>query len=604
MGDAFWQLGQYNKSQKYYEKALEVSQLTNNIVFTAKQYSNIGYLQMEKGNHAEALKNIFKSNEICVKHNFVDLYLTNTAYVGQVFSVMGKLDEALKYYKEVELELLKKKNEIGLDAVYNNIGNIYSGKNNFKKAIYYYSKCLKMAEENNDEYNIAFMEYNIATNEFKSGKKVGVLKKLFHAYEVMRKHKAESTFIFAALGIGSYYSLTGSPDKGLPYIDTAYKHTLINGSKDLLLRCYKRYAEAYEIKRDFEKANYYIKNYFQLNDTIINQQFNQQLAKQTTSFNFDKKEFELKKVYAEKKAKDIETKSLKKSNTFILIILFLSLVSILIGIYYYSKLRKFSHIISDQKHLVEEKNREILDSITYAKRIQSAILPQPKLVKEFLEDSFVLYKPKDIVAGDFYWLEVVGEIVLFAAADCTGHGVPGAMVSVVCNNGLNRAVREHKLTEPDQILNKTRELVVEEFEKSDEEVKDGMDISLCALNTKTNTLKWAGANNPLWILRNGEIIENKGDKQPIGKHFDAKPFSLAEFQLDKNDIIYIFTDGFQDQFGGPKEKKFRAAQMKDLFLSLTSKTMEQQRKIIDTSFENWKGNLEQVDDVCIIGVRI
>ena len=165
--------------------------------------------------------------------------------------------------------------------------------------------------------------------------------------------------------------------------------------------------------------------------------------------------------------------------------------------------------VESQKHIVEHKNREILDSITYAKRIQSAILPQPKLVKEFLEDSFVLYKPKDIVAGDFYWLEVVEETVLFAAADCTGHGVPGAMVSVVCNNGLNRAVREYKLIEPDQILNKTRELVVKEFEKSDENVMDGMDISLCALNTKTNQLKWAGAHNPLWILRNNEIIEFK-----------------------------------------------------------------------------------------------
>jgi serine phosphatase RsbU (regulator of sigma subunit) len=131
-----------------------------------------------------------------------------------------------------------------------------------------------------------------------------------------------------------------------------------------------------------------------------------------------------------------------------------------------------------------------------------------------------------------------------------------------------------------------------------------MDISLCALNTKTNTLKWAGANNPLWILRNGEIIEKKGDKQPIGKHFDAKPFSLAEFQLEEDDIIYIFTDGFQDQFGGPKEKKFRVAQMRKLFLSLDNHKMEKQREIIDTIFEEWRGELEQVDDVCIIGVRI
>jgi serine phosphatase RsbU (regulator of sigma subunit) len=293
---------------------------------------------------------------------------------------------------------------------------------------------------------------------------------------------------------------------------------------------------------------------------------------------------------------------------------FVLMMSMILGSQFSSKFKKLEILqiktieqnkqLEVQKNSLEYKNKEILDSLTYAKRIQSAILPQPKLVKEFLEDSFILYKPKDIVAGDFYWLEIVEDNVLFAAADCTGHGVPGAMVSVVCNNGLNRAVREHKLIEPDQILNKTRELVIEEFEKSDEEVNDGMDISLCVLNLETFQLKWAGANNPLWILRNGEIIEYKGDKQPIGKHYDSKPFSLIDVQLEKNDIIYIFTDGFQDQFGGAKEKKFRAAQMKELLLSLIEKSMEEQRKMIDTSFESWKGELEQVDDVCVIGVRV
>jgi len=266
--------------------------------------------------------------------------------------------------------------------------------------------------------------------------------------------------------------------------------------------------------------------------------------------------------------------------------------------------QKANLLLTHKNNVIEEKQKEILDSITYAKRIQSAILPQPKLFKQFLEDSFVLYKPKDIVAGDFYWLEVVGDNVLFAAADCTGHGVPGAMVSVVCNNGLNRAVREFGLTNPNEILDKTRELVIQEFEKSDEDVKDGMDISLCALDIKTYSLKWSGANNPLWVLRNNEIIEYKADKQPIGKHFDAKPFTFFETNLQKNDIIFIFTDGFQDQFGGAKEKKYRVSQMRELFLSIVDKNMEEQLKIIDASFESWKGDLEQIDDVCIIGVRV
>lgn len=264
-----------------------------------------------------------------------------------------------------------------------------------------------------------------------------------------------------------------------------------------------------------------------------------------------------------------------------------------------------------QRNLVEKKQKEILDSITYAKRIQEAILPSDKSVKKWLPDSFILYKPKDIVAGDFYWIEEVksppggghGDVIFIAAADCTGHGVPGAMVSVVCNNALNRALREFELIEPDKILNKTRELVIEQFEKSNDEVKDGMDISLYALNNKTNQLQWAGANNPLWIIRNGILTEYKPNKQPIGKYPENNPFTNHLIPLQKGDSIYIFTDGYVDQFGGAKGKKFKALKMRKLLLSIQDKQMKEQLVIIDKMFEDWKGSIEQVDDVCIIGVR-
>jgi ligand-binding sensor domain-containing protein/serine phosphatase RsbU (regulator of sigma subunit) len=255
-----------------------------------------------------------------------------------------------------------------------------------------------------------------------------------------------------------------------------------------------------------------------------------------------------------------------------------------------------------QKDLVEIKHDEIQASITYAKRIQSAILPPNKVVKEYLPSSFILYKPKDIVAGDFYWMEHANGKVLFAAADCTGHGVPGAMVSVVCNNALNRSVREHGLNNPSDILNKTREIVVQEFEKSDEDVKDGMDIALCSLEGLH--LKYAGANNPLWIIRNGEIMVTKADKQPIGRFRSSNPYTTHSFQLQKGDTLYIFTDGYADQFGGEKGKKFKAKAFIELLLSIQNKSMEEQKIIIDEVFETWRGDIEQVDDVCIIGVRI
>lgn len=260
--------------------------------------------------------------------------------------------------------------------------------------------------------------------------------------------------------------------------------------------------------------------------------------------------------------------------------------------------------LTEQKKILEEKNHEILDSINYAKRIQGAILPPLRFFSENFDQSFVLYKPKDIVAGDFYWMIKKGGTIYYAAADCTGHGVPGAMVSVVCNNALNRSVNEFGCTDPAKILEQTRKIVIEEFGKSDEEVKDGMDISFCALDG--TTLQWSGANNPLWIFRKEtkQIEEIKPDKQPIGKYMDLKPFTTHEVKLNSGDIIYIFTDGYQDQFGGPKGKKFKAAQLKELLLEYCNLNMEDQKAHLESTFNSWKYGVEQVDDVCLIGVKI
>ncbi|MCH2235520.1 MAG: SpoIIE family protein phosphatase [Crocinitomicaceae bacterium] len=265
--------------------------------------------------------------------------------------------------------------------------------------------------------------------------------------------------------------------------------------------------------------------------------------------------------------------------------------------------------LKEKHEQLEESHQEIKDSIAYAKRIQSAILPPQKLVKEYLPKSFVLYKPKDVVAGDFYWMAHADDKILFAAADCTGHGVPGAMVSVICNGGLNRSVNEFNITDPGAILDKTRELVIKEFEKSEEEVKDGMDIALCALKinaNKTASLEYAGAHNALWIIRKGseEIEEIKANKQPIGKFHDPKPFTTHKVTLEKGDSFYIFSDGYADQFGGERGKKFKSANFKRLLLSVQDKSLEEQRSIIDERFEDWKSHYEQVDDVCVIGVRV
>ncbi|MCE3278907.1 MAG: hypothetical protein K0S44_1098 [Bacteroidetes bacterium] len=300
-----------------------------------------------------------------------------------------------------------------------------------------------------------------------------------------------------------------------------------------------------------------------------------------------------------------------KSKIIRITLIFASLLILLVFIFLIStirskkKIQKQKYEVEKQKHLIEEKNREITDSISYALRIQTAILPPQKIVKQYLENSFILYKPKDIVAGDFYWMETVDDLILFAACDCTGHGVPGAMVSVVCHNALNRAVREFRITQPSAILDKTTEIVIENFAKSEEDIKDGMDISLCAYNPKTQTLQWSGANNPLWLIKNNELIEIKADKQPIGMNENGKPFTNHQFSLNKNDSIFLFTDGFADQFGGETGgKKLTRKRFKQLLLSIQDKPMHNQGIILDNFIIDYRKEVEQIDDILVMGVRV
>jgi serine phosphatase RsbU (regulator of sigma subunit) len=257
---------------------------------------------------------------------------------------------------------------------------------------------------------------------------------------------------------------------------------------------------------------------------------------------------------------------------------------------------------------IDEKNKDITDSIHYAKRIQEAILPPDTLFKQWIPENFVLYKPKAIVSGDFYWLEHWGHQTFIAAVDCTGHGVPGAFMSIVAHNILTQTVNVLGLTRPALILNETNSQLSRKLNQNPEEatVRDGMDIALCAINHKTNRIEFAGANNPVWILRDGRVIEVNGDKFPIGAFIgeELQRFTNHEWEPSKGDMIYLFTDGFADQFGGPKGKKFKYKQFQQLLLQIYKKPVAEQKQLLDDAIEAWKGELEQVDDILVIGIRI
>ena len=258
--------------------------------------------------------------------------------------------------------------------------------------------------------------------------------------------------------------------------------------------------------------------------------------------------------------------------------------------------------IERQVEIIAKTNKEITDSINYSKRIQNAILPSASKVKKLLPESFILYKPKDIVAGDFYWVEETENNINFAVADCTGHGVPGAMMSVICTNALNRSLNEFKLIKPSEVLHKTRAIVLQDLEASEDNIKDGMDIALCSLSG--NQLNYSGANIKLYIVRNNEILEYKPNKQPIGLYIGQETsYTNYTIELEKEDCIYLITDGYVDQFGGEKLKKFKTPALKKLLLDINKYPIAQQKQKMESAFDNWKGNLEQLDDVCVMGIK-
>ena len=246
------------------------------------------------------------------------------------------------------------------------------------------------------------------------------------------------------------------------------------------------------------------------------------------------------------------------------------------------------------------------DSIRYAKRLQESILPPDQRVRQMLPESFVLYRPKDIVSGDFYWVDEVNGKVIVAAVDCTGHGVPGAFMSLVGYNGLNQAIKEHGLVRPAEILGDLNRIAYDTLHKDRDTflVRDGMDMALCVLDRTNQVLEYAGANCPLYIVREGELIQFAPDKMPVGGfELDGRSFTEHRVQLEPGDMVYIFSDGYPDQFGGERGKKFLYRRFRELLVTISREPMERQKVLLQDALNAWKGSHDQVDDILVLGIR-
>jgi serine phosphatase RsbU (regulator of sigma subunit) len=408
--------------------------------------------------------------------------------------------------------------------------------------------------------------------------------------------------------LGSLFSDQKNYEKAAEYAKQSLKLAEEIGSPDDERNAYGSLSECYYKTGKYREAYDNMRKYYEKSDSLRNQSKVKEITQLEMQYEFDKKQ---KETEFETQKKEIaqreEMKSQKLIRNFFFIAFALTLVLLFFIYKEYRAKRRANILLEKQKAEIEEKNREITSSIRYAKRIQEATLPVERVFRQFLHDSFVFYKPKDIVSGDFYWVDNVNGQILFAVADCTGHGVPGAFISIIGYNGLNRAVHEFHLSSPDAILNKLNEIVNDTLRQTFEEsiIRDGMDIAVCRFIPGKMLLEYSGANNPLYHIRNGNISIIRSDRQPIGHFMDYshKPFTLKEINVQRGDMVYLFSDGYPDQLGGPDGKKLKYQNFQKLLLSVSELTPEQQHSSLENYFMNWSEHYPQLDDVCLVGVR-
>jgi serine phosphatase RsbU (regulator of sigma subunit) len=527
---------------------------------------------------------------------------------GNLYRDLGQYEKALNEYKGAIQGYTNAKDTSALADAYRQIAYLYQNKKEYEKAIENFKRCEQIAQSNNDFGLLVQVLIGKGDALASLGKYEEAIKEHKWLWDKISSHLNETdktTIVFFGSHLAKDYVLAQRYQEAKKILDLLTPITSvaveISNIENLAFR-------ADSALGNYKEALIHYQHYIKIQQKLQDIEISKAGAQQKFKNDLEKQKNEQAQKDAQAQAENKRQKLLLTLGSVVLILVVIFTAFVFRNLKTSQKQNKIiasqKQEVEIQKHLVDEKQKEIVDSITYAKRLQEAILPPTQFISQNFPNNFILYKPKDIVAGDFYWSEKIGDLFFIAAADCTGHGVPGAMVSVVCSNALNRSVKEFGLTETGKILDKTRELVIETFEKSHTEVKDGMDISLLCIDTQNQKVFWSGANNPLWYVHDTIFEVIKADKLPVGKSYDTKPFTTNELDYKPGTTFYLFTDGLADQFGGEKGKKFKYKQFEELLISINHKTMQEQSDIISQKFENWRGALEQVDDICVIGIKI
>ncbi len=570
-GVAYVNLGEYKKSAEEYFKGLKEAEKQKNKKEVAAIYSNLGVNFWYQKDYKNALKYHLLSLEFRkVLGNQKDISKSYNN-LGMIEVEMTNYKEAVEYYK-LSLQIKDSLGDvIGIANVNNNLGIVYERQNKLNEAKRAYEKSLKIFKEQEDKRGELVSLNNLATIHKNQGNNASAIELAKKALEISIEldDKEDMKTAYEILAVSSYN--LGS----------------------------------------YKLSHEYLEKYISINDSLVAENNFKSVQELEKKYNTEKQKQEIKLLQKNSLIKDIEIKQAETQRKNLLLIIGLAIIIISLSIFAFYKIRKQNYRLTENKQYIELKNaqlelqkKEIIDSINYAKRIQDAMLKEEDHISMHLPPHFILFKPKDIVSGDFYWALEKDGFLYLAAADCTGHGVPGAFLTLLGTSFLNEINAVDKNHTPAEILNQLRDKIVKELSNQGK-TRDGMDISLIRIHLKTFETIWAGAYNPLWIIKNdGTFVEIKADKQPVGYSEMSTDFKDNSFTLSKGDHIFLFTDGYADQFGGHSGKKFKYRQLKDCLYDIKDLSPSEQKKKLNQSFEDWQGNLEQVDDVLIIGIKI
>ena len=690
--------GNYKAAIKAYQTLLNVMIIQKNEPEVAYCYLNIGEVYMYQGNYLKALDlyqkalKIFekysKSNNLTVSLSCKKGMVRSYNDIGTIHAENQALPLSLEYFKKA----LSTEEQIGdkrvISGCYNNIGIIYYMQSDYPQAIEYYKKSLKTAEEINDKPGMSERYNNLGLVYADKGNANLAINYYLKSFKIDEELGDKKGMAIVLGNISLLNNQIKNYREAIKYAERSLEIAKNIGSLDEQKCAYNYLSTAYDSLKNYKKNSQYLKLFKLLNDSIYNIESGKQIKEMEAIYQTEKKQKEIELLNKDKELQNAKISKQETQKIGLIAGIILMLVLLVVIFVSYNQKKKANKLLVFQKHQIEEKNeelnqqneeiasqrdeiesqrdllinqkehieeihKEVTDSINYAKRIQEAVLPVSAPARAVLGEHFILFKPKDIVSGDFYWTtKIVGnrqsavnspqsavnspqtadcklptaDLLIVVVADCTGHGVPGAFMSMLGISFLNEIVRKQEITLANHILNELRKEIVNALQQKGQvdEQKDGMDISLLVVNTETNECQWAGANNPLYIVRGGqnpqgltkpELLQNlegleeiKGDKMPIAIYLVMNEFTNHNFNVEKGDCLYLFSDGFSDQYGGSNKRKFMSGNFKKLLQNISSKSMKEQKKILSETIDSWMNysgkTYEQTDDITVLGIKI